>query len=478
MGIVTALAPPIASDFMFSGPSPGVCYPSNPASIFSSSKERRRTYLYLALAAGDLIAFALAFLLAGALRLGSPFEPQSLRILALLLPTFIAIAINNHSYSISALERPMVGAARATKALLVAVIVGISLLFYLKASVQFSRQIFAIGTLFSPVAIVWMRSALGGRIGRSHDWTFVNRLLVLDNATAPARKGDVTVTAEMLGLEPRGDDPVLLHRLSHLLEHCDEMVIACSPERRIRWANALKGASIDVEILTPELNQFGATALGEFNGQITLQVGAKPLNLSERIIKRTLDLVIAIPALIILAPLMGLVALALRLDSPGPILFRQMRVGKGNRMFELLKFRSMRVDQCDAAGIVSTSRTDPRISRVGRYIRLTSIDELPQLWNVITGDMSIVGPRPHALASTAEEDLFWAIDQRYFHRHAVKPGITGLAQVRGFRGATDKRDDLTNRLSADLDYLSGWTLWRDLKILWRTFGVILHPNAF
>jgi lipopolysaccharide/colanic/teichoic acid biosynthesis glycosyltransferase len=216
----------------------------------------------------------------------------------------------------------------------------------------------------------------------------------------------------------------------------------------------------------------------DFKGETTLVVSSQPLNLRDRALKRALDLAIAIPALVILAPLMLLIAAAVRIESPGPILFRQQRVGKTNRLFHLLKFRSMRVDQSDAAGVRSAGRTDDRVTRVGKFIRCTSLDELPQLFNVIAGDMSIVGPRPHALGSTAEDELFWQIDSRYFHRHIVKPGITGLAQIRGYRGATDKRDDLTSRLQSDLEYLSGWTIWRDLKIVVATFGVLAHRNAY
>jgi lipopolysaccharide/colanic/teichoic acid biosynthesis glycosyltransferase len=153
-------------------------------------------------------------------------------------------------------------------------------------------------------------------------------------------------------------------------------------------------------------------------------------------------------------------------------------VGKNNNQFKLLKFRSMEVGVCDHDGDRSASRNDDRTTRVGKFIRATSIDELPQILNVIAGEMSIVGPRPHALGSTAENMLFWHIDNRYFHRHAVKPGMTGLAQVRGFRGATAMRNDLTNRLHADLEYLLGWTIWRDFKIIAKTFAVIVHPNAF
>jgi lipopolysaccharide/colanic/teichoic acid biosynthesis glycosyltransferase len=115
---------------------------------------------------------------------------------------------------------------------------------------------------------------------------------------------------------------------------------------------------------------------------------------------------------------------------------------------------------------------------VGRFIRATSIDELPQLINVLHGEMSLVGPRPHALGSLAGQELFWDIDSRYWHRHCLKPGITGLAQIRGLRGNTFCREDLARRLQADLEYMSNWSVWNDLAILLRTFFVIVHFNAF
>jgi polysaccharide biosynthesis protein PslA len=179
-----------------------------------------------------------------------------------------------------------------------------------------------------------------------------------------------------------------------------------------------------------------------------------------------------------LSPLMLAVALAIRLESPGPAFFVQKRLGQGNRLFRMVKFRSMRTDSCDSHGHQSTQRDDDRVTRIGRFIRGTSIDELPQLLNVLTGDMSIVGPRPHALGSTAEDMLFWEVDHRYWHRHASKPGLTGLAQVRGFRGATNNLADLTNRLQADLEYQANWTIWRDIAILFSTVRVLMHKNAF
>jgi polysaccharide biosynthesis protein PslA len=144
----------------------------------------------------------------------------------------------------------------------------------------------------------------------------------------------------------------------------------------------------------------------------------------------------------------------------------------------MLKFRSMKREGADPAGSISTARDDDRMTRVGRFIRRTSIDELPQLINVLRGDMSLVGPRPHAIGSQAGDKLFWEVDSRYWQRHSLKPGLSGLAQVRGFRGATEHESDLANRLNADLEYLEGWTIWRDLRIIWLTLRVIVHDRAY
>ena len=446
--------------------------------LFASSRERLRLSLYCTLFLVDLFALALSFLAAAALRLDSPFELQSLRTLAIVVPTFIAVGLNNRAYSIDTLERPNAGALKSAEALFFATAVAIGLLFFLKVSTQFSRQIFITGTLIAMAAIVSCRILLGDLIGAKYNWSFVNRLLLLDGVTLEPRRGELAVSAKQLGIEPNYDDPILLDRLGTLLHRCDSVLVACPPERRALWAHALKVSAADIEILVPDLTPFGAIAMRQFNGQTTLVVSSQPLNLRDRVLKQVLDLAIAIPALALVTPLMLLIALAIKVESPGPVLFKQQRVGKTNRLFNLLKFRSMRFEHADITGVRSASRLDERVTRVGKLIRCTSLDELPQLFNVIAGDMSIVGPRPHALGSTAEDELFWHIDSRYFHRHIVKPGITGLAQIRGYRGATDKRGDLTSRLHSDLEYLSGWTIWRDLKIVVATFGVLAHRNAF
>jgi putative colanic acid biosynthesis UDP-glucose lipid carrier transferase len=194
--------------------------------------------------------------------------------------------------------------------------------------------------------------------------------------------------------------------------------------------------------------------------------------------KEMLDRSFALVALLALAPLLLLVALAIRLDSPGPVLYRQQRHGLNGRIFNVLKFRSMRIDRCDdgASGSVQQARRhDPRITRVGKWLRRTSLDELPQLLNVLAGEMSLVGPRPHAVA----HNRFYApLIENYWDRHAVKPGITGWAQVNGLRGETDTLDKMAARVACDLEYIQNWSLRLDLAILLRTLVVgFVHPEA-
>ena len=144
----------------------------------------------------------------------------------------------------------------------------------------------------------------------------------------------------------------------------------------------------------------------------------------------------------------------------------------------MYKFRSMRTDQLDQNANRLTSRNDNRVTKVGKLIRKTSIDELPQIFNVLRGEMSLVGPRPHAIGALAGKDLYWEVTNKYWSRHAVKPGLTGLAQVKGFRGNTETGEDLINRLNEDLAYLSEWSIWRDISLVIQTFGVLIHKNAF
>lgn len=226
-----------------------------------------------------------------------------------------------------------------------------------------------------------------------------------------------------------------------------------------------------------EIGALGVIQRAEIN-TTTLLVSAGPLGLRARAAKRLLDVAVSIAALIVAVPILAVAAAAIKLEDGGPILFRQNRVGRRNQLFSIYKLRTMKVDRADGDGRRSASKDDDRVTRVGRWLRRTSIDELPQLFNVLKGDMSLVGPRPHATGSLAGEKLFWEVDQRYWQRHSLRTGLTGLAQIRGFRGATDHEDDLSSRLQSDLEYINGWTILRDVRILLATAMVLLHDRAF
>jgi polysaccharide biosynthesis protein PslA len=195
--------------------------------------------------------------------------------------------------------------------------------------------------------------------------------------------------------------------------------------------------------------------------------------------KRSFDIAVALLILIVHLPPLLLVAIAIKLDSPGPVLFRQRRIGLHGRPFELLKFRTMRHRPEAPGRLRQTSPHDPRVTRVGALLRRTSFDELPQLWNVLRGEMSLVGPRPHAPGTCVGDTPFERVTPRYRLRHRVRPGMTGLAQVRGWRGQTDTEEKLLRRLDCDLEYIATWSLWQDIAILARTVTTVSHMrNAY
>ena len=203
-----------------------------------------------------------------------------------------------------------------------------------------------------------------------------------------------------------------------------------------------------------------------------------PANI-ERFTKRIFDLVGASALLILALPAFVLIALLIKLDSRGPIFFRQQRRGLHNEVFEMLKFRSMREEVCDPLAQRLTSRDDPRVTRIGRFLRRWSLDELPQLLNVLQGTMSLVGPRPHPLRAKAGERLYEDVVADFALRYRVRPGITGWAQVNGLRGNTDSEDKLVWRFAYDMEYVQRWSLWFDLRIVLQTPRVIvLGENAY
>jgi Undecaprenyl-phosphate glucose phosphotransferase len=207
----------------------------------------------------------------------------------------------------------------------------------------------------------------------------------------------------------------------------------------------------------------------------TVELKREPLRLQERVVKRIFDSLAAGAALVVLSPMLIAIAILIKLDSRGPVLFRQTRVGFNGRTFRILKFRTMKTLD-DGPVIRQATRGDDRVTQIGQWLRATSADELPQLINVLLGDMSLVGPRPHALAHDSQYDL--AIGN-YAARHRVKPGITGWAQVCGYRGETPTVDLMLKRVEHDLWYIDNWSFWLDAVILLRTTMALMRPqNAY
>jgi Undecaprenyl-phosphate glucose phosphotransferase len=210
-----------------------------------------------------------------------------------------------------------------------------------------------------------------------------------------------------------------------------------------------------------------------------LAVFDRPLKGWSLILKTAMDKVLACVAIVFLSPVMLLTALAVRLDSKGPAIFKQRRYGFNNELIEVYKFRSMHVNLTDANAAKLVTKDDPRVTRVGHIIRKTSLDELPQLFNVLTGQLSLVGPRPHATQAKAANALYEQVVDGYFARHKVKPGITGWAQINGWRGETDTREKIEQRVKHDLEYIDNWSLGFDLVILAKTpFALLKSENAY
>ena len=225
--------------------------------------------------------------------------------------------------------------------------------------------------------------------------------------------------------------------------------------------------------------KFSSTAYTHIGRLPLLAIFDRPLMGWGLFLKNVFDRVVAVVAIVLLTPVMLAVAAAIKFESRGPVIFKQKRYGFNNQLIEVFKFRSMYTDRCDANATTLVSKGDPRVTRVGRFIRRTSLDELPQLFNVLTGQLSLVGPRPHATQAKAADTLYEQVVDGYFARHKVRPGITGWAQINGWRGETDTREKIEQRVKYDLDYIDHWSLMFDVKILARTpLALLKNENAY
>ena len=388
-------------------------------------------------------------------------------------------------YKSSVLAEPVVGFGKIWGGLIVAFLVLLGSLYVFKISDQFSRgwviSWFSM-SLFALVAVRWQTTRwLRRRISKGQ---LRHTVAIYGSpdfvAELGAEYGRVSQLGDVAGVffSPNsgsrwgGADGGLDELRSALSKRqYGTIIIALPATDKQAIQTAVKSlASYSVELLLcSDLSQFPVSVSGSRTfGNLRMDViNVVPGSEFSRLAKPLLDYALAGAGLIALAPLLAIVALAIKLDSPGPVFFRQRRYGQNNKIFRIFKFRTMTVAE-DGPVVVQAKRDDARVTRVGRFLRRTSLDELPQLLNVLSGDMSLVGPRPHALA---HDEAFEEQLDLFSRRRRVRPGITGWAQVNGYRGETRTIEDILARMQHDLYYIDNWSIWLELEILARTFIV-------
>ena len=300
----------------------------------------------------------------------------------------------------------------------------------------------------------------------------VDVLGVFDDRRAGRDDGAAEVDGSIEDLIRLGQDQALSHVI---------LALPWTAEARVgEIVDRLKALSVDVTVCVDgAVMRLLDQPLDDLGGLPAFRLARRPLTLWSHVAKQIEDWLFGLALAIVLAPVMLAIAVAVVLDSPGPVLFRQRRHGYNNREITVYKFRTMHVQDADPAGERQAVRGDVRITRLGRCLRATSLDELPQLLNVLKGDMSLVGPRPHPVGMRTENLFGSQIVSAYPHRHRMKPGLTGLAQIHGCRGATADAPALRRRIEYDLDYIERWSLLLDLKILLLTpLRVLSRRNAF
>ena len=272
--------------------------------------------------------------------------------------------------------------------------------------------------------------------------------------------------------------------IKEVREHrIDEVIIALpwSAENRVlEILDRLKVLPVPVRMCADMLGfAFPYREIKYYNGIPLLNMRDKPIDEWDAIAKSIFDRILAIIGLVVAAPLLLIVAALIKLDSAGPVFFIQNRYGFNNKPFKVYKFRTLHVDKQDESAETLVTKGDSRVTRIGSFLRRSSLDELPQILNVVKGDMSIVGPRPHAMSAKAAGKYYQDVVTDYAARHNVKPGITGWAQVNGWRGETDTEEKILKRVEYDLFYISNWSIWFDIRIIFLTFLALINDkNAY
>jgi Undecaprenyl-phosphate glucose phosphotransferase len=374
----------------------------------------------------------------------------------------------------------------------------LSALFLLKFSGDYSRGAFVFQFLAVAFAVctvrvtfhVWLQSAIRKGTVEARKVVLIGDERYRSQFTDLVKSTGFRSIASLPFPHHRSTEPgddfatlVDLKAAHQLIDFCrsgdpDDIVILSSQDELAaapELARLLSELPVNVHIVPlGTVNMFGTSRIAELGDLKTLQVSRPPLSPFERAVKRASDIVVAVTGLVLLAPLFAIVSIAIKLESPGPVFFRQKRHGYNYTTIDVIKFRTMFVTR--DTHFVPTKREDVRVTQVGRILRRTNIDELPQLFNVLAGDMSIVGPRPHA---TAHNQMFEGAILPLHRRHNIKPGITGWAQVSGHRGAADTIEKMERRIEHDLYYIDNWSFLLDLQIILLTlFSRKAYTNAY
>jgi Undecaprenyl-phosphate glucose phosphotransferase len=369
--------------------------------------------------------------------------------------------------------------------------------FLLKVGVDYSRGAFVGFYFLAPIGLLGMRKltkvALAAAVSKGaigcRDIVLVgdfNEIAALESRDLLAFFGAAEVNRFTLSRE---EDPLIrsstdtriINSVANFvrLHNCREIRLALPWDDigRIEFIrDQIKSLPVAARLL-PDMHVRSLTNYTSSARQrvLAIDIQRAPLSATQLMVKRAMDILVAAPALMFFLPVMAFTAIAIKLDSPGPVIFCQNRKGFNGREFVIFKFRTMTVQE-NGSAVVQATRDDSRVTAIGRLLRSASIDELPQLLNVLKGDMSLIGPRPHALA---HDDYFEGILSDYAFRHHVKPGITGWAQCNGARGATPSIEHISDRVKLDLWYINNWSLWLDIQILIKTFFEVLRKrNAY
>lgn len=390
-------------------------------------------------------------------------------------------------YDVSAVSGHIIPYGKIWGSLVTSFLILLGILFVLKFADWYSRGWFLSWFALSGVLLILVRICAMARIHRLVTSGRLRQRVALfgtpdfvNAVKCEAEKSDHSLAIEVFSSgEPTYTAQASDHSLFELKDAIahgkfDTVIICLSAsEAALIHSSVRELASYSTNLLIcTELTPFPIMVRGVRNfGQLrTSVVNLVPLSESNRLLKSSIDLVVAGSVIVLLAPLLAIVALAIKLDSPGPVFFCQRRYGRNNRIFRIFKFRTMTVAE-DGHIVEQATPDDPRVTRVGWFLRRTSIDELPQLINILKGEMSIVGPRPHALA---HDMIFEQQQDRFSQRRRVLPGLTGWAQVNGFRGETRTAKDIEDRLQYDLYYIENWSVWFDLEIMVRTMLVLFR----